>query len=836
MHGVLTDPAELAHVLDALPAPALLALDARGDEIRCNQAFRRLLAWDVATLPRTRGIRYFDRARLLRSDEQPLTRALCGEPVSGMPVEIERPDGTLHAVIASSMPLRAGDGAITGALLILQEVQGAVLEDHVLRELSIHTPALLFTADPRGEVDSINARWNMFVGVAADELLGSGWTRFIHPEDLPRIRADWLRHLNSGEPYASQWRFLRGDGTYRWTEIRAEAQRDAQGKIVRWFGSGTDVDAQRRALDALDFLARTGATLAREQDVPALLDQLAHASLEGLADISIFALEEESGDFRRLVVASPRVPRSSVAITEAFETPRRGEPHPIARAMVTSETIHIPYVDEAFIRRSVTPESRQEAWRFVDIRSIVCAPMITSGRGLGALTLLRTETSVPFETSDMRVIEEVARRAAVAIENVRLRERERRTARNLQAFADMGEALGGSLGLAKTLEAALRVIVPQRADWAYVSLVERESELRLALAYHRDEAKSRLIATRAGELYARLDGTEGAPAVVKTQAPVLLQKIDRSGASIVSARVLRMFGDIGLASAVIVPLFAGSTVRGTLHLCVEDERRTYTRADVEFFQELARRMAPAIANAELFEREQRVARSFQDAALPASLPDVPGVLFDAIYEAGKTEALIGGDWYDAFCLVDGRIVVSIGDVAGSGLEAAVTMGGVRQAIRGAAHVQADPTVMLEAANQTVLADAKQRFVTAFVGVIDLGPAPTITYQAAGHPPPVLRLPDGQLTHLHNQGPPLGLRTGRMQCNQRCALPSGSLLTLFTDGLIESTHDIFEGERRLREALLDPAVLGAAHPAKMLHDAVLVDGARDDIAILTIKMR
>jgi len=267
---------------------------------------------------------------------------------------------------------------------------------------------------------------------------------------------------------------------------------------------------------------------------------------------------------------------------------------------------------------------------------------------------------------------------------------------------------------------------------------------------------------------------------------------------------------------------------------MQNDARGFVPADVDFFQEFARRLAPAIASAEVFERERRVARSFQDAALPSRLPEVPGFAFHAIYEAGKAEALVGGDWYDAFTLASGQIVVSIGDVAGSGLQAAVTMASVRQAIRGAAHAAADPSGMLDAADRA-LDDPERRFVTAFVGVIDPATS-TIAYQNAGHPPPVVRMPDGTLVELLGGGAPLGLRGGEDTVPHAHALPAGSLVALYTDGLIESTHDILEGERLLHAALLDTALHDGENPAKMLHDLILVDGSRDDVAILTITIR
>jgi PAS domain S-box-containing protein len=821
-----------AQILEALDVPAMLVSITPALDVRVNAALRALIG---GHLPADAAIalRYFANGKPLDTSEGPVAQALSGTTITAMPLEIERSDGSLRAVLVNATPLRDQAGAITGIFAIVREAER--VPPGTLREISINTPALLFTADATGSVDSVNARWTSFIGAGADELLGSGWTRFVHHDDLPRVAEEWKLHLHSGEPFCSQWRFRRADGTHRWAEIRAEAQRDAQGNIKRWFGSGTDIDAQRRALAALDFLAESGATVAGAQDVPALLDRLARASLEGLADISIFDLEDEDGNFQRFVVASPDVPQSTVEITGAFQAPKRDEPHPIARAMASGETTHVPFVDETFIVQSVTPVERQEAWRLVNIRSIVCAPMITPGRAYGALTLLRTGTSVPFEAPDVKVVEEVARRAAVAIENLRLKEREYRAGRDLQGFADLGELLSKSLGLQSTLRAGLNNIVPARADWAFINLIDDQDELRLAAVYHPHDAKRRVLAAHIGERYSLREGEGIVPSVVRTGLPVMRERATyEEGARNLDPVILDAIWSIGVTSVVVVPLFTGSVVRGTLHAYTQNDDRLFTQHDVEFFVEFARRLAPAIANAQLFERERRVARSFQDAALPASLPDVPGFRFRAIYEAGKAEALIGGDWYDAFSLGDGRIVVSIGDVAGSGLSAAVTMAGVRQAIRGAAHVHADPAVMLEAADRATLEDVEHRFVTAFVGVID-PVASTIAFQSAGHPPPLLRLPDGTVTALTSTGLPLGFRGDLAQETQVEPLPEGSLLVLYTDGLTESTHDVLEGEARLYAALRDRTVYGANDPAKMLHDMILTEGSRDDVAILTMQV-
>jgi anti-sigma regulatory factor (Ser/Thr protein kinase) len=240
------------------------------------------------------------------------------------------------------------------------------------------------------------------------------------------------------------------------------------------------------------------------------------------------------------------------------------------------------------------------------------------------------------------------------------------------------------------------------------------------------------------------------------------------------------------------------------------------------------------ASVALLERERERSLAFQQAALPLLLPRLPGIAFDAIYEAADGDAMIGGDWYDAFRLSDGRVVISVGDVIGSGLAAAVTMVATRQAIRGAAQVFPEPAAVLDAADRALRSEQPDRIVTTFLGILDPLTL-SFTYASAGHPPPLLRRPDGTIDELASADLPLGLRndvpaTG----NVTIGLPQGSLLVLYTDGLTESTRDVLEGDRRLRSALERHDVHDAANPAEAIRRTVL-DRASDDVAILTMRL-
>jgi serine phosphatase RsbU (regulator of sigma subunit)/anti-sigma regulatory factor (Ser/Thr protein kinase) len=233
-----------------------------------------------------------------------------------------------------------------------------------------------------------------------------------------------------------------------------------------------------------------------------------------------------------------------------------------------------------------------------------------------------------------------------------------------------------------------------------------------------------------------------------------------------------------------------------------------------------------------YRHERRVAQRFQKAALPRALPRVPGLTFGAFYRPGSDEAQIGGDWYDALQLSDGRVLFSIGDVCGSGLDAAVAMASVRQVFRGAAHINPEPAMLLDAAHRTLHAENPDSLVTAFVGVFD--PITSLlTYASAGHPRPLLRNPDGSIVELVSEGGPLGLPFEVERTVGAIGMPVGSLLVLYTDGLTEATRDPIAGEEGLRRVMGDVEVLGAPNVALAIHDAVIEDGARDDIALHTI---
>ena len=404
-------------------------------------------------------------------------------------------------------------------------------------------------------------------------------------------------------------------------------------------------------------------------------------------------------------------------------------------------------------------------------------------------------------------------------------------ARVLQFLLDAGDLLASSLDVERTLEAIARAAVPHLAEWAGVFLPEPDGSLGARVIVHDDPAMvartwdvvRRFPATRAADGIATVMRT-GESRMVPRITPEMLRAVAQS------EEQLALMLDAGMRSVISVPLHSGGRTIGVLQL-VNSPSGEATDAERRAAELLAARASVALDNARLFERERQIATAFQQAALPASLPAIAGLTLDAVYQPGSNESLVGGDWYDAILLRDGRLVVSVGDVAGSGLEAAVLMSAMRQAVRTIALVYADPVTILDATDRALKNEHPDRVVTAVVGVYD--PVEReLSYALAGHPPPLLRRAGGEVELLDAPDLPLGLRGRAANDPPAVRLGPGDLVVFYTDGATEMTRDVVEGERRLRTAL-GAVPLHAPDPAHALQRAVLGEGALDDVAILAL---
>lgn len=399
---------------------------------------------------------------------------------------------------------------------------------------------------------------------------------------------------------------------------------------------------------------------------------------------------------------------------------------------------------------------------------------------------------------------------------------------------EVGRQLTLSLDPNTILDRVATVCAARFADWVAIDVVQEDGSLRNVIVKHANPKKLHSISQLRAYPPAT-DETRGPHAVVRTGKselyPEVTDEVLAGGAR--DERHLELLRSLGMRSAMIVPLIARERVIGTLTLVDADSGRRYTEKDLSVAEVLAVRTALAYQNALHFARESRVADTLQRASLPSELPQLPGLRINATYVPGATESEIGGDWYDAFLLPDGKVGFTIGDVAGKGLRAAVSMGVVRQALRYATLDGLSPSTVLRRVNRHLYLEGTG-MVTAVIATLDLA-TDRLVYAAAGHPAAFVALASGGVERITTTGLPLGLFSQNTYTEVERQLETGDLLVLYTDGLVENERDIETGERDLEAAVAAESRNTSPNPALAILHRMIAGTPKDDVAILTIAL-
>ena len=345
-----------------------------------------------------------------------------------------------------------------------------------------------------------------------------------------------------------------------------------------------------------------------------------------------------------------------------------------------------------------------------------------------------------------------------------------------------------------------------------------------------DSAAGQLIATAAAGLEEEVRqgvripvGRGFAGRIAAERKPVILDHVDHT-------TVLNpILWEKGIRSMMGVPLVAGGRVIGVLHVGSLTPRR-FTRADVELLQLAADRAATAVQS--IMTRDDRVAAAaLQRSLVPSVLPVVAGAELAARYTPGSGG--VGGDWYDVFTLPSGELGVVMGDVAGSGLPAAVIMGRMRSALRAYALETRDPAEVLDRLDRKMQHFEPGALATVLYAVID--PALDRMHVClAGHLPPIIARA-GQPAELTDVTPGLmiGIAPGERRQASTVKIPRGTLLCFYTDGLIERPGlPVDDGLTLLYQAVTaqPPETACAAVMAALVGN----QPAYDDIALLMLR--
>ena len=298
----------------------------------------------------------------------------------------------------------------------------------------------------------------------------------------------------------------------------------------------------------------------------------------------------------------------------------------------------------------------------------------------------------------------------------------------------------------------------------------------------------------------------------------------------------------GLTGRITVPLRARGALLGVVAFSRLERPEAFTADDLILAEELATKAAVALDNARRYSRERTTALTLQRSLLPQGMPHQEAVEVASRYLPGGTGTEVGGDWFDVVPLSGARVALVVGDVVGHGLHASAGMGRLRTAVRTLADVDLPPDELLTHLDDLVLHLADdlrpdshfqptgESGATCLYTVYD-PVSRRVTLASAGHPLPMIVFPDGTLAPVSVQpGPPLGVG-GLPFESVELELPEGSLLALYTDGLVESRErDIDQGVEGLRR-LLDPSAVSLDALCDTVTDALLQGRRTDDAALL-----
>jgi serine phosphatase RsbU (regulator of sigma subunit)/anti-sigma regulatory factor (Ser/Thr protein kinase) len=462
---------------------------------------------------------------------------------------------------------------------------------------------------------------------------------------------------------------------------------------------------------------------------------------------------------------------------------------------------HLPVVIKDGAGQTVAPLRGTEA------RALVLVPVVAEGRVIGALATA-TENHRGFTDEQSALLQRLADSLSLAADRVRLQSSERERRGWLSFVAEAGDLLAASLDQDMTMAITGQIVVPRLATWCAVHLDDERGHPVLQHVWHADERKLEDLRN-------------------------VLRKTDPDE--------LADSGDAELAGE-LTTIRLVARGRGIGHLTLGRPAGRPLRDDVRLVTDsIARRAALAIDNAVTHGALLASGRALQNSLLPPSLPAPPNLDVGMVYEAAGEGAAAGGDFYDLFPVDGGLWYFVVGDVCGTGAEAAAVTGLARHTIRALARAGFPVAPMLERLNAAILDEGERsRFLTLVCGTLrPYRGGFALSLVSAGHPQPFVVRPDGAVRQIGVPQSLLGVLDQVEYVAEEHVLERGDLLVALTDGVLERRA----GERFLDDdgVAAELATLGAL-PAQAVAERLrklVVEFAeeppQDDMAILALRV-
>ena len=554
------------------------------------------------------------------------------------------------------------------------------------------------------------------------------------------------------------------------------------------------VIAERRQ-ERLAYLARASQLLSQSFDYAQTLAELARLAVPRLADWCAVQIVE-NGEIRTLEVA--HVDPSKVEL--AWELHKRYPVNPDARlgapnVIRTGEAELYAEISDELLEAAARDEEHLEILKGLGLRSAMVVPLTARGQTFGAITFVAAESGARYGPEDLDFASDLARRAALAIDNARL-------------FVGVQETEERFRNLVQTLGAIFWEADPKTMQFTFVS--KRAEEI---LGYPSESWKQ-------PGFWPSILHPEDRDAALELATAAAEDGRDHE----FEYRALSAAGEVRWLKNIVHvtrdPAGRARHLRGVMVDMTEQK-------EVEQILEESK------------ERYAHLARTLQRALLPPDLPDIPGFEIEARYRPAGEGNEVGGDFYDVFEIAGGGRAIVIGDVCGKGPRAATLTGLARHTIRAAAPYEDAPSQVLRVLNETIERESSDtQFAT--VALAWLHPEQNgarLKLASGGHPLPILLKPDGSVRRVGTPGTLLGVVPDPELIDEEIEITPGDVLVFYTDGVtVERGPDIEPSW--LPNLLRGCARLSAAEIADEIERAViefLPGEPRDDIALLVLQI-
>ncbi len=485
------------------------------------------------------------------------------------------------------------------------------------------------------------------------------------------------------------------------------------------------------------------------------------------------------------------------------------------------------------------------------MRSVVTVPLKVEGRLTGSLGV-SAEAPGRYSNEQALRLQFAADRIALAVESARLGELEKLRRGSLSFLVEASDLLAGTLDRDQTLALMAQMTVPTLAAWCAVyTIADQSSEPYLSYVLHEDEERidglkallSKInppepVPTPGARIWAAPGEAAHQAALTSSRRSLGLGSSPALGSGI--GTTLATAAAVG-GETVVLPLVARNRVIGMLTLGKPSDDH-FRQEILELAEDLSRRAALALDNARLYSERTAISQALQRSLLPPGLPEVPNVEVEVIYRAAGEGNEVGGDFYDLFPIRDGAYGFAIGDVCGTGPEAAAVTGLARHALRLLAREGFGGPAVLERLNAAILDEgSRSRFLTLLYG--ELWPqedgSALLKVVCAGHPLPLRLRQDGTVEPAAEPQPLLGVMEDLELYEQTVTLDPGDVLLCVTDGVTERREGTrMLGDDGLADVLSTCTGLTAGAVAGRILRAVerfAAEPASDDMAILAMRV-